>query len=78
MSTKAVENHRYTPRILNAAESSGGDQKKVIAEKVTERFGDDLNGFTFAVWDLSFKPETDDMRVVAIKAYDPKAMEEAA
>jgi len=67
------------------------DQKKVLAQKVIKRFGEDLNGKTFAIWGLSFKPETDDMREASsitiineltkrgakIKAYDPKAMDEA-
>ncbi|MCD6396859.1 MAG: UDP-glucose/GDP-mannose dehydrogenase family protein [Spirochaetaceae bacterium] len=88
---KTAQDHGYNPRILSAAEEVNNEQKKGIAEKVTERFGADLKGFTFAVWGLSFKPETDDMRAAAsitvikelvsrgtrIKAYDPKAMDEA-
>lgn len=67
------------------------NQKKDIADKVKKRFGGDLTGRTFALWGLSFKPETDDMREAPsitvikaltsaganIKAYDPKAMKEA-
>jgi UDPglucose 6-dehydrogenase len=63
----------------------------VIANKVVKRFGEDLSGKTFAIWGLAFKPETDDMREAPaiyiikdlvkrgalIKAYDPKAMNEA-
>jgi len=81
----------YKPRIIQAVEEVNKDQKKVLAEKVIKRFGEDLSGKTFAVWGLSFKPETDDMREASsitiineltkrgakIKAYDPKAMEEA-
>jgi UDPglucose 6-dehydrogenase len=66
-------------------------QKKVIVEKVERHFGTDLALRTFAVWGLSFKPRTDDMReapsIVVIEsllkagarvqAYDPQAMSEA-
>ena len=37
-------------------------QKMIIVDKITLRFGDDLSNFTFAVWGLSFKPQTDDVR----------------
>ena len=81
----------YRPRIIQAVEEVNRDQKRVLAQKVIKRFGEDLNGKTFAVWGLSFKPETDDMREASsitiineltkrgakIKAYDPKAMDEA-
>ena len=81
----------YEPKIIQAVETVNKKQKKVLAEKVVKRFGEDLNGKTFAVWGLSFKPETDDMREASaitiideltkrgakIKAYDPKAMDEA-
>jgi UDPglucose 6-dehydrogenase len=65
-------------------------QKKIIFEKITERFNE-LKGIKIAIWGLSFKPQTDDMREAAsivtinlllseganIKAYDPQAMENA-
>ena len=64
-------------------------QKFVIIDKITSRFGNDLSDLTFAVWGLSFKPQTDDVRCAPsltiidellkrrakIKAYDPKAIE---
>jgi UDPglucose 6-dehydrogenase len=88
---KTAKDYGYTPRILDAVEAVNNDQKKVVAQKVITKFGEDLNGFSFAVWGLSFKPETDDMRAATsitvireltsrgakIKAYDPKAMDEA-
>ena len=83
--------HGYTPRILHAVEGVNRDQKRVLGSKVVQRFGEDLKGHTFAVWGLSFKPETDDMREApvlplieeltrrgaAVAVYDPKAMDEA-
>jgi UDPglucose 6-dehydrogenase len=88
---KTSKDHGYTPRILDAVEAVNYDQKSVISRKVFNRFGKDLNGKTFAVWGLAFKPETDDMREASsitiineltaqgakIVAYDPKARHEA-
>ena len=83
--------HGYTPRILHAVEGVNRDQKKVLGSKIIQRFGEDLTGLTFAIWGLSFKPETDDMREAPVlplieelsrrgavlAVYDPKAMDEA-
>jgi UDPglucose 6-dehydrogenase len=88
---KTAKDHGYTPKILDAVEDVNYAQKRVISDKVIKRFGEDLNGKTFAVWGLAFKPETDDMREASsitiineltkrgakIKAYDPKAEHEA-
>ncbi len=88
---KTAKDYGYTPRILDAVEAVNYDQKKVISSKVINRFGEDLNGKTFGIWGLAFKPGTDDMREASsitiineltkrgakIKAYDPKAEEEA-
>ena len=66
-------------------------QKYVLVEKVKQRFGENLLGKTFAVWGLTFKPDTDGMRESAaisiverlteagsaIQAYDLKGMETA-
>ena len=81
----------YTPKILDAVEEVNYLQKRVISDKVIKIFGENLEGKNFAVWGLAFKPETDDMREATsivvineltkrgakIKAYDPKAREEA-
>lgn len=81
----------YSPKILEAVEAVNQKQKQVLAEKIKRRFGNDLAGKRFAVWGLSFKPDTDDMREAPaitlirallsagaeVSAYDPKAMEEA-
>jgi len=86
----ALENN-YQATLIQAVESVNNNQKLVIANKVITRFGYDLTGKTFAVWGLAFKPGTDDMREAPaiyvineltkrgakIKAYDPKAINEA-
>lgn len=81
----------YEPQMLEAVEAVNKRQKLVIPRKIVKRFGEDLTGMNFAVWGLSFKPDTDDMRESAaitiineltkwgarVTAYDPKAMNEA-
>lgn len=88
---RTARENGHEMRILEAVEDVNDDQKMVMSTKVIRHFGEDLNGKTFAVWGLSFKPKTDDMReapsVVIInellkrgakvRAYDPVAMEEA-
>jgi len=83
--------HGQRLRILEAVRSVNDAQKRVLVDKVVCRFGTDLHGRTFALWGLSFKPNTDDMREapsrVMVKAlvehgarvvaYDPVAMTEA-
>lgn len=87
---RTARENNYQMRILQAVEDVNEDQKSVLFNKVKKHFGD-LKGKKFAVWGLSFKPNTDDMReapsVVIIdkllaegaevSAYDPVAMEEA-
>ena len=77
--------------LLRAVEEVNERQKSVLVEKVGRHFGSDLSGRTFAIWGLSFKPRTDDMRDApsivivesllkagaAIQAHDPEAMDEA-
>jgi UDPglucose 6-dehydrogenase len=88
---KTAETNGYDAKLLGAVEDVNDKQKLVIANKVIKRFGTNLEGKTFAVWGLAFKPETDDMREAPaiyiikrltslgakVKAYDPKAMDEA-
>ncbi|WP_405274586.1 UDP-glucose dehydrogenase family protein [Methanobrevibacter sp.] len=85
-----AQTHGYEPKILSNVESVNKKQKTVLVKKVTDRFGTDLSGLTFAVWGLAFKPGTDDVReapslvIVSqlidhgakIKAYDSQATEE--
>ncbi len=88
---KIAEDHNYTPKLITSVEEVNDAQKLIISEKIVEKYGEDLTGKVFAVWGLAFKPGTDDMREApaiyiikelvkrgaTIKAYDPKAMEEA-
>ena len=81
----------YDPKLLNAVEQVNHFQKTVLVNKLTNRFGANLNGKTFAIWGLAFKPGTDDMRQAPsinviehicknggkVLAYDPKAINEA-
>jgi UDPglucose 6-dehydrogenase len=78
--------------ILEGVEKVNAAQKRVLLQRVVARFGEDLSGRTFAVWGLSFKPETDDMREAPslevvrglvqrgarVRAHDPEARDEAA
>jgi UDPglucose 6-dehydrogenase len=80
----------YRFRILEAVEQVNDAQKKLLVTKMERHFGS-LKGRTIAVWGLSFKPKTDDMReapaIVVIEellargakvqAYDPEAMQVA-
>ena len=88
---KTAKENNYTMRILNAVEEVNDAQKEVLFNKIRTHFNNDLKGKTFALWGLSFKPKTDDMReapsLVIIEkllraganvvAYDPVAMHEA-
>lgn len=74
-------------KIAEAVEKVNEDQKHIVIRQITAKYGENLQGFTFALWGLAFKPQTDDMReapaitiiteLVArgakIKAYDPEA-----
>ena len=52
----------FTPTVLEAVETRNDAQKEVLFHKIKAHFGDDLQGKTFAIWGLAFKPGTDDMR----------------
>lgn len=88
---RTARENGYEMRILQSVEDVNEDQKSVLFNKVMKRFNGDLKGKHFAVWGLSFKPNTDDMREApsvviidkllaegaTVSAYDPVAMEEA-
>ena len=79
-----------TPSILNAVEEVNERQKAVLFARIGTHFGGALKGRTFALWGLSFKPKTDDVRDAtsrvlmealwaagaSVRAYDPVAMHE--
>ncbi len=79
-------------QILNAVESVNEQQKLVLVRKIFQHYGNDLRGKKFALWGLSFKPNTDDMREAPsriiiralltrgayVVAHDPVAQQEAA
>lgn len=82
--------HGYDMRVIEAVEEVNERQKSILFEKLLKAFDGDLSGKTIALWGLSFKPETDDMREapalviidklleagVKINVFDPIAMEE--
>ena len=86
-----AESAGYSPKLIEAVEKVNNHQKNVLPKKLSKKFGKDLSNKTFAVWGLSFKPGTDDMREAPsinlinyiiknggkVNAYDPKAIEQA-
>jgi hypothetical protein len=53
---------RIDLRALTAVEAANDSQKRVLVYKVVAGFGEDLQGRSFALWGLAFKPDTDEMR----------------
>ena len=88
---KTGEEHGVKMEVIASVEHVNQLQKRVVFEKLLKAFDGNLKGKRIAVWGLSFKPETDDMReapsVVIIRllleagaevtAYDPVAMDES-
>ena len=88
---KTADQNGYSMEVLKAVERVNEKQKSVLYEKLVRAFdGETLEGKTIAMWGLSFKPETDDMRESTalvmisklleagckVRAYDPIAMNE--
>ncbi|TAL44440.1 MAG: UDP-glucose/GDP-mannose dehydrogenase family protein [Methylovulum sp.] len=81
----------YQSELLNAVENVNDRQKLVLFNKVVKHYGGNIQGKTFALWGLAFKPKTDDMREAPsrvilealidagaiVQAFDPEAMHEA-
>ncbi|MCD4793839.1 MAG: UDP-glucose/GDP-mannose dehydrogenase family protein [Bacteroidales bacterium] len=88
---KTADENKYSLEILKAVENVNNRQKSILFKKLYQYYNGDLNNKNIAIWGLSFKPNTDDMREapalvlidklieagVNIKAYDPVATEEA-
>lgn len=88
---RTAEQVDFNPKVLKAVESRNNEQKTTLFKKIDKHFNGDLKGKTFAIWGLSFKPNTDDMREAPsrvlmealwsagakVQAYDPEAMNEA-
>ncbi|MEI7473256.1 MAG: UDP-glucose/GDP-mannose dehydrogenase family protein [bacterium] len=86
-----ADSYGIEARILSAVDFVNKNQREIFINKIFEYYQGDLKGMTFALWGLAFKPRTNDMREAPaitivksllaagakIKAYDPKAMEEA-
>jgi len=87
---KTASDLNYELKVISAVERANEYQKKVVLNKINGYFNNDLKGKVVAVWGLSFKPKTDDIREssavylveklleagVKVRAYDPAAMEE--
>jgi UDPglucose 6-dehydrogenase len=88
---RTLRAHDVNADLLDAVEEINESQKHLPLQQVEARFGADLSGRTFAIWGLSFKPETDDMREAPsltvvegllqrgaqVRVHDPEAMESA-
>ena len=85
---KAGNDVSHQFKIIDSVMKVNQNQKTSLVKKVKSYFGNDLKNKSFALWGLSFKPETDDIREAPsiniieellnagakIKAYDPEAM----
>ncbi|MDH5622482.1 MAG: UDP-glucose/GDP-mannose dehydrogenase family protein, partial [Gammaproteobacteria bacterium] len=89
---KSASDSGYDAALLKAVEEVNLRQKRRVFEKIQAHYSGNLKGKTIALWGLSFKPSTDDMRAApsrvimeslweagaSVRAYDPEAMDEAA
>ena len=78
----------YDFQLINTVMEVNDRQKLVLGRKIRNYFGSDLSGYTFAIWGLAFKPETDDIRDAPslelikelleagakLRVFDPEAM----
>ncbi|RQO75480.1 UDP-glucose 6-dehydrogenase [Pedobacter sp. KBW06] len=87
--SKSAEENTYDFQILKAVMSVNEKQKTVLVDKILKYYNQDIRGKHFALWGLSFKPETDDIREApalyiidllvkngaTVTAFDPEGME---
>lgn len=87
---QTAEKINFDSKVLKAVEARNNEQKTTLFKKIHKHFDGSLTGKVFAVWGLSFKPNTDDMREAPsrvlmealweagakVQAYDPEAMNE--
>ncbi len=87
---KSAAGNGYSAALMEAVEEVNNRQKNRLFEKISTHYDSDLDGKTIALWGLSFKPKTDDMREASsrvlmeslweagatVRAYDPEAMDE--
>jgi len=85
-----AKSHGYRMRVLEAVEEVNETQKGVLFEKLLAHYNNNVRGMKIAVWGISFKPETDDIREApslviidlikkvggVVSVYDPVALEE--
>ena len=89
--TKTAIDNNCEYKLLEAADEVNKNQRQLFIKKVLNKFGENLDGKTFAIWGLAFKPKTNDMREAPaitiidallergakIQAFDPKAFDHA-
>ncbi len=87
---RTAEQSGYDLKVIRAVEEVNDAQKEVLFNKLSRYYGGELKGKKIAIWGLSFKPETDDMREATslvtielllragaeVSVYDPVAMDE--
>ena len=88
---KTAKDHNCGYQLIEAADEVNKEQRVIFINKILARYGMNLSNKTFAVWGLTFKPKTNDMRMspsitiinallefgAKIKAYDPKGFDQA-
>lgn len=87
---KTAQDNGYKMRVLKAVEEVNESQKELLFNKFQKYYSANISGKTVAIWGLSFKPETDDIREASslilikkllqsgcfVRVFDPVAMEE--
>ncbi|MBO6086853.1 UDP-glucose/GDP-mannose dehydrogenase family protein [bacterium] len=89
--SKTAKDYGCDCRLIDSADEINQKQRQIFINKILKRFGNDLSGKTFAIWGLTFKPKTNDMRMspsitiinallehgAKVRAYDPKGFEQS-